>query len=292
MQKLVEDATVVQALKQHCLNHSMVEEKLARPHPRVPTCLRATQYLVDVDDSLVEACDQVLKRGAVVDIEPEGDAGAAVVRNIVAGATAAFGKEAQLPAPPLPPQQATAQPGDGGLIGGKRSLEEDTETPEAKAKRIRIEKYMAAEEKKAKDKEVKDAQREKKVEERREERQQMKDQRREEAKTPEGRARIWLSGLQEHVRRCDDEVAHCSSSMCALPKGLKEQYKNTWAQKSKDFKAARVKIEAVLSGKKQVKDFQLTMQAVEQDVQSFKADIQRYRTLERGYSKDMRKKSA
>ena len=131
--------------------------------------------------------------------------------------------------------------------------------------------------------------REEKVQQKKMDAQRQKEMRQESAKTPEGRARTWLQGLQDHISKCDTEIAFCRSSTCPLPPGFANEYAALWISKATSFKRTRSLIEAVLRGEKTVKDFEKTVKTSEEAVKSFKDDYQRFKTLCRSY---VRKKEA
>ena len=123
------------------------------------------------------------------------------------------------------------------------------------------------------------------AEKKRIEAQRQKEQRQEEAKTPEGRARSWLQGLQEHISKCDNEVTYCKADDCPLPAGLAKEYAAQWQSKCNSFKRARTMIEGVLKGTKDSKNFAKVVGTAENNVKDFKSDLQRYKVLCRSYEK-------
>ncbi len=168
---------------------------------------------------------------------------------------------------------------------------EVAETEEEKKKRQRLERFEQQEEIKQKKLLDKTRARERTQEKRRLEREQGRETRRMQAQTPEGRARIWLNGLQSHIRVCNDEIALCNSPDCVLPQGIAKEYGATWSARASSFKRVRTNIEKVLNGQKAVQNFKAMADKAASDVKEFKTDIQRYRTLQKGYQKALDKKT-
>ena len=269
MMDVFKNRSVVDALQQKCKDDHTEHKPLHRRHPNVPHCAEAHQFLTDIEDSLVETCEKVLKKGATITMQADGAAGEALVRETIAKSASAFGG-------PSMAQSASSTAGDSDT---SMSAEEN-------AKRQRLQRFEELEAEKEKKRFEKEQERETKILLRKEEREREKEKRREYASTPEGRAKVWLAGLQEHISKCDAEAAHCDDkAKCDLPEGLRVQYKSQWQMKSKNMKSARTKIENILNGDATVPDFKKTVDAAEKDIKAFKQDLARYRTLERGYSK-------
>ena len=284
MMQLFHSEEVVLAMQQQCKNDTTDQCPLVRPHPRIPSCLAAQQYLMIIEDKLIETADKVLKRGASMSFTPEGDAGETVVRGIMAGSKAAFGAGVPSSAAPSHHQLAFAE-GAEDAEPMQKMLKVADETPEDRQKRLRLERFEKAEREKEERQQKRDEDKDARLEKQRLAKEAAKADRVAQAATPAGRARIWLAGLQEYVRKADDEIKHCSTSDCALPEGLRNEYKNQWAQRSKNFKSMRTKIEAILNGSKETSDFKVLVDKCEKELKTFKADLLRYKSLERSYVK-------
>ena len=90
MMDVFKNRSVVDALQQKCKDDHTEHKPLHRRHPRVPHCTAAHQFLTDIEDSLVETCEKVLKKGATITMQADGAAGEALVRETIAKSASAF----------------------------------------------------------------------------------------------------------------------------------------------------------------------------------------------------------
>ena len=311
MMFIFQDREVVDAMQEVCEAENTFEKPSVRAHPKLPRLRKAQQFKCQIEDHEVERVEHVLKRGIRLEHDLDGnDAGDAnIVRQCLARARGALGAAPATaatanssPSATLPASAPVAQTANNGS-GGSAAVATASalgaggappgETLEEKKKRERLEKFQHDEERR-KDRVAKaQVKKELAAETRRVERETEKQRRADALKTPEGRARVWLGGLQEFIQKADKEVTHCEDKEnCALPEGLRTEYSSHWKNKSSGFKRARTSIENVLNGKKEAKDFSAVVDKAEQDVKDFKTDLQRYKTLENGYIKATKKAQA
>ena len=223
--------------------------------------------------------------GISLKADADGAAGEAIVADHIARSTACF-RSGQA-GPDVVTRDADAVPGEGH--GQKRSADNQTvhdeESPEEKKIREKMERFHHQEEVRAQKAAEKKKERDEACERRKREAQESKERRQEEAKTPHGRAKVWLHQLQEHISKCNSALSECQAPGCALPKGLAREYQSTWSSKLSALKKARSTIEAILNGSKQVPDFQSVVSKAEASVRDFKADYQRFRMLLKSYER-------
>ena len=108
------------------------------------------------------------------------------------------------------------------------------------------------------------------------------------ARTPEGRAEAWVSGMQSLVHTCDVEMKRCTAATCPMPKGLAREYAATFASKAALFKRTKNTIEKVLSGKLET-DLGRVMMDAENAVAALKEEASRFRSLLKSYEKAAKK---
>ena len=242
LMKVFQDREVVDALKEECVENDSLDDKRVRPHPRVPHCKKATQYNTEIEDHMIDQVDNVMKRGIRLEHNLDGPDAEQVVRPFLAQSRSAFGAQAMgSAAPSLAAEANLSQP--EAIDERKRPLStaaatsspgetEVAETEEEKKKRQRLEWFEQQEEIKQKKLLDKTHERERTQEKRRLEREQERETRRMQAQTLEGRARIWLNGLQSHIRVCATTKSHSATvpTVCCrrasrksmAPRGLPE----------------------------------------------------------------------
>ena len=290
MLKLFDSQEVVQALKESCRNN--ITENEVRLHPKVPHCAAATQYHVPIQDRNQTKVDDVLRQGVKLELTPTGgEMDDMLIREHLKRTQKAFGGHAQASPPSSFPSEAVGpnvddsatehvDPGEADTSSSSRS---NGQLGVAKAEMLRkLEEKERLRVEKAAQK-IQD--REDAVKARREKQQAEKERREEFLKSPEGRARSWLQGLQEHITKGNSEILHCQSDNCFLPKNISKEYAATWASKVATFKKARSAIEKKLQQETLPADFKQILDRAESEVSSFKSDLARYRTLEKGYKK-------
>ena len=204
-----------------------------RLNPKIPDCAAATQYLVQVEESTTTQVEEVLRKGIRMRFDLEGEGGQAVARSHVARSANTFGHGPMACASDasggkladaLPLQGMKRNASEAGLeaVSGpgdlrRRQLLEKLEKDEAGKQR-------KADEKRQKQKEQQEVKR-MKIQEEKEARQAV-------SKTPEGRARTWVGGLQDHISKADVELVACKSPQCPLPAGLARECRVSPAQGS------------------------------------------------------------
>ena len=122
-----------------------------------------------------------------------------------------------------------------------------------------------------------------------EEFQQAKNLRADHLKTPRGRAAAWIQGLQDHVTRAEREARICNGAgdeTCHLPANLAKEYAASWTSKAQGMKRLRPPIDKTIAGDEIPDNFAEKIASAEKVVLDFKKDMQRYKTLNRGYAKD------
>ena len=127
---------------------------------------------------------------------------------------------------------------------------------------------------------------------RREEKEVEKEKRRLAAETPEGRARKWLTTIQDSVSKALEEAKKCQDGSNCLPGGLRKEYASSWNTRATTFKTQRKKVEEAVTHGRDPQAFGTLMDKAEAAVDDFKTDLSRYKTLERGYAKTKVKKTA
>ena len=284
MVEIWRDRDVVDCLQQAC--REAVGDPETRRHPSIPHCEAARQFKVLVEDEDRELADTVLQRGIKLTTDGSSSAGELMVSSVLSQAKAAFGRDATLPPPPAPAPtiaEVHSSGADKGSVDAVVGLNEEQKAALAKH----------AKDEKAKEQTRLDKLQ--KIEDSRDKRAQEKAdaklQRQEAASTPEGRARTWLAGLQEHIRRADDEATLCKSTDCPLPIGLAREYASSWSTKSQAFRRTRAAIESVLNGK-DVADFRRMVHRAEAMLTAFKSDMARYKALMKGYERQQTKDAA
>ena len=276
--KIYQDNEVVSAMKQQCAADNTVTQPLVRPHPRIPTVAAATQYKVTIEDQEVETVQNVLKFGlklsATLDGNDPGDA--ALVRQHVASAREQFTMSLHDPSGTLAKEPSTplSLPGSGHSstpIAARPSplsndAGEDEEDPDSKKRRLRREAFEEQEAKRQKRAEEARQKRDEAQEQRRVDRETEKEKRKMLTQTPEGRARVWLAGLQDIISKADAEAQHCDSKCCVLPDGIRAEYASQWKGRSSGFKRLRTQIENVLNGKREANNSKCLVEKGEHDV--------------------------
>jgi hypothetical protein len=274
------DREVVDELKSWC--ESQVKPIKARKHPQIPSVKKARQFCVTIEDQQREKIEQVLEQGIQMSADVDREHGEPMVRSFLEKSHDAFCGTAgaspmALPAPPvLPPVAASAA---SATVARSATSPEDTRKAEALAE---FEKKEVARRDKAL---ARETQKQADLIQRRQDQEAARVARVQFAATPEGRAREWLQGLQAIISNCMAQVAHCNSSECLLPANLAKEYGATWSQKVSSLKRARTSIEKILNKEKTVEDFESVISNAEDQVKSFKHDLQNYRVLERGYKR-------
>jgi hypothetical protein len=295
MMDVWKDRDVVDGLQDHCKSEHSAQNPQIRAHPKLKHLVKAKQFYVELEDHMVETVTNVMRAGVRMDFNLEGDAGKDIALEIVGKSKSSFtlppviAGSPQAPAQAQPAADATRHIATVEPVGGSAL---DPAQKEEAARVERMARFRLQEDEKEKKKKEKALQREKLQELRSRERDTIKQQRKDEAQTPAGRARIWLKGLDAHIRVSMDEAVHCRSTDSKLPKGLKQEYANSWSTKAASFKRARCQIEKLLNSELDGTNasFAKIVDKVEQEVKDFKGDIQRYKTLERGYVKTHEKK--
>ena len=206
--------------------------------------------------------EEIVKQGMRLEFNPEGKEGDELVRRKLKDSNAAFNTGAAHVAAVGRPSALAATPADTSVTNphaaGVASLvnaHENATDPQEKIRLQRLLKFQEAEEARAKRAEERRLISEASIEKRRRDAQLAKEARQASAKTPEGRAKAWLQGLQEHISKCDAELQVCKAKDCPLPAGLAREFVAQWSSKGMSFKRARTSIEGVLNGSREAKDF-------------------------------------
>jgi hypothetical protein len=296
------DDEVVEALKATCMDEDTLQDPFVRANPRAKTCFKARQFKVEIEDHEVDKVTKCMKQGLNMEFEPVGDAGDALVQTHIARSRGAFAgrtiePEAAYSGGLRTATEALSEALPEGCTAQKRTAADvgaldHPETAEEAQKRQRLERFADQENKRQTDQSKKAQERLEKADERKKEREAEKEIRLAELKTPTGRAKQWLSGLQDHISKANHEEKRCQAESCPLPDGLAKEYSNQWAAKAASFKKCRTNIESVMNGKKAVKNFKELVEAAETSVKTFKQDLTRYKTLERSYEKQRATKKA
>ena len=315
MLEVWKDRDIVDALQQICNLEHTPQHPQVRPHPKLKHLWKARQFLVEIEDHMVESVTNVMKGGVRMAFRLEGEEGKAIALNHVGQSRAHFGGSNMAEAAPAQVVQAPAHTpvvaggaselaaapianagegtaptsGTGNSSNANLAPEERLEREDAQRAQ-RLERFREQEEQRAQRTRERAERAARAAEDRRITREKVKEDRKAEAQTPQGRARIWLHGLDAHIRSSRDEAAHCKSAKCILPKGLKQEYATSWTSKASSFKRARTNIDKLLNGEALPANFSKIVDKAELDIKDFKADMQRYRTLERGYLKSKEKR--
>ena len=266
---------------------AQTDEIRARAHPKIPHVEKARQYKVQVEDKFIKTMEDVVQQGMKMGFNAEGSAGEDIVRSKLARSASIFGGNG-----PTAGAKSAVPTEKRALSPGEEDDESGDDLPAEKKRRDRLKDFKEQEAERAKKAEDRERQKDEKSAARKLEAQQAKEDRQAQAKTPAGRAKVWLSGLQEHILTCETEMQRCKATDSPLPGALSEEYAGMWQGKITAFKRARGTIEQALNGNKQVKDFEGSISKAEGAVKSFKSDIQRYRMLYKSYAKSKNKNSA
>ena len=288
MMQIWHDRDIVDALKEWA--GQQTDQVRVRAHPEIPHVQKAQQFKVQIEERFKKMTEDVARQGMRTTFDADSPGGEDIVRNTLARSNAAFGNSG-LPAQAAPALEAgTAAQGITPQKRPAAAAEEAVEPtggehPEERKRRERPERFHQQETERAARAEKAKERKDQTAEARRIQIQRAKEDRQAHAKTPEGRAKVWLSGLQDHITKCEAEQKLRKAQDCPLPDGLAKEYAATWQSKIQSFKKARSTIEQVLKGTKEVKDFAGSIDKAETNVKSFKADMQRYKTLFRSYEK-------
>ena len=295
-----------------------------RPHPKLPDFKPATQYLVPVKSGTRDMSAQVAKSGIKMQAElDEKDSTyvrkkVSISQNLFGGKSFggeqsqsqsqwqspakqqrfdAFGREEPFDAasqtthqgsqPPTPRSALELDPEDQGLKPSEWELQK-----KAQKRREDFEKREAdREEKRLKRDEQKKEEKQKREDDKKDAKQKLDAM----VKTPEGRAQIWLNGLQSYINKCSHEIKYCNGSEVGLPGNLAREYAALWAKKTSTLKRLRQSIEQALStcegevSAEAAKEFRKKIDAAETALETFKNDMQRYKSLDNSYKRDKTK---
>ena len=290
MMEVWHDRDICDGLQAVCVSEHTPANPMVRQHPKLPNLMKARQYNVQVEDTMVEQVTNVVKGGIRMSYQLEGDTGTSIALQHVAQSRQCFGTDAKHAEPGLGAHRQIApltasNPGSfGEPAATPLAAPEKLMADEDASKADRLRKFAEQEAAKARRQKEKAELKAQAAEDRRNQRESEKEARRAEAQTPVGRARIWLAGLDQHIRICQDEASRCKTDQCKLPSGLKHEYASSWQKKSTSFKKARTSIEKMLNGDSLPGTFDQTICKAEADVTDFKSDMARFRTLEKGYT--------
>ena len=285
MAEIWKDDAVITAMQEWA--EAQQDEVRVRAHPKIPHVAAARQWKVQVSEQYQKRMESVVDQHMQLSFGAEGPAGEDVVRNMLARSNAAHGRGGALPA-------TSPSPGLNATINAPQkrpssavSIEDidDDALPDEKKRRERLDRFKRQEEERAARAAHKAVDKEKAIAQRKQDAQAAKEARQAQAKTPEGRAKVWLNGLQDHINKCEAELKACKCSKCPPPGCLSKEYSAMWASRILSFKRARTTIEQVLNGHKENRDMKDVIAKAEDNVKSFKTDYQRYKTLFRSYDK-------
>ncbi len=229
MFKVFKDRVVVDDPQQYCKENDGGDEgDLVRRHPQIPHCARATHYATVVEDWMAESVERVVQQGVNLEAQLAGDSGAMLAQKWVARSQQIVGAAAT--------DANAAAIEDGNVHGGsgpaKREAESPVDTPEAKAAKKEAElldKFRKQEQDKAARAETNAKIKEQKAAQRQKDKVVQKQRDLEYAKTPQGRAKAWISGLQDHISKAEGEAAKLQRGDTNLPANLANEYMGTWS---------------------------------------------------------------
>ena len=272
------DQEVVDELKLWA--EQQIGEPRVRLNPRIPHCLKAKQFHVSIEDAQIQEASEVLRQGMKMEFDVDGEMGQQFARQHMDRSVRAFGPTAGITENAQPHSTPTSLPSTGLKRSAAAAMEV---SPKSKKKQELLDKFEqqeAAQQQRAADREAKKAAaalaRKDKI-------QRDKETRQEYAKTPEGRAKSWLSGLHDLIAKAQAELDECQKKTCPLPGGLAKEYCAVWQGKILQFEKAKKVIDAVLKNNKACKNFEKTVQEAEASAKEFKGDLLRFKTLWRSY---------
>ena len=242
------------------------ESKRNRPHPDIPHVLKARQFLCTVADEFRESLENVLRKGARLEVDAEGEAGKMLCQQIMQRSADAFAEPNVLP----------IHDGD---------TKPHTDPPAIKDKdTLDLEKFRKIEEEKKRKAHEKAEEKLKKQQERRAQKAQDKLTQQQFAETPEGRARAWLKGLGDHIAKCESEAGKLKSKNLKMPASIASEYCTLWTACATKFRKTKNVIQKAVDGD-QLHDFEGKLAAAQADVENFEQDMKKYRSLWRSYEK-------
>ena len=269
---------IVDEMQKWC--ESQIRPAKARKHPTIPQVAKARQFACVIEDNMREKTEQVLQQGINMEIDLDALTGKDLVRGALARSEEAFGRHGDDRISTLS-RSAKMENFDGD----DRISTVPPSGPVALDEQKRLEQLRKDENEKREKLQKKEEEKQARIQKRKDDQEQARIDRIAFAATAEGRAKTWLSGLQDVISKLESEVLHCKSDKCHLPTNIAAEYASTFATKAASFKVTRKTIEDVLSGAQPVDDFESMITNAESQVKSLKSEIQRYKTLERGYGK-------
>ena len=295
LRKLYDSATVAEeiaAVKQTC-------QDLWRPHPEIPLCIEARQFLCEVDDCQVESAENLIRQGismktalgkdegvdAVVAQEfgriqraVEQGAGGTSSRMLTAGVgptpgTPLTNSDGTMVQQPVKVEPLKAEPRDLTTLAEEGPLTDEAKRALDMARELlRKEKERGAE-----------RLRKKKAAE--ESRKKIKD-------TLPYRINDWIVKFKKHIDTCDKEHEACKNNKNALPLASQKSYCETFQTLKQDLHESMAKFQELLDKEEDEPTFQTMSQSAQDLVIRFKSQFGTYGNLERTYSKLAKKAAA
>jgi hypothetical protein len=221
--------------KDASVKDAIVEEKNLsrhtwRPHPEIPACKAAIQYLCNVKDEKVNEARNVVTKSMKWQGKLQGEEARMVMQVVASRSDKILDKAGLLPIEDIRDRAAPGTPGaPGGALGGAPQTPRTNTLGGGWCKGGKTAEEKATE--KA-DREAANAHA----------REQAREQRRQDKLKPAPRAQQWCEKVQTYIGQCGDIMAQCKDASTALPPSFAAQYNVTFTSGINTLEDSRKKL--------------------------------------------------